>query len=145
VRRAIYRLVDVPAGDHDGMIIAWLWTGAWGVVSHESALFLHDLSDALPAKVHLTVPPPWKRRRLRVPRGITLHFAVVTDQERAWVGALPVTTVRRTLGDCLSAHVSVELLAQASAQAAARGLIRADEAIPATSLTLWRSRVGSSS
>src|SRR6187431_1886442 len=49
VRRGIYRLVHFPAGEHEELVIAWLWSERAGVVSHQSALALHGLSDALPA------------------------------------------------------------------------------------------------
>src|SRR6185312_13920789 len=56
VRRGIYRLVHFPAGEHEDLVVAWLWSELAGVVSHQSALALHGLSDALPAHIHLTLP-----------------------------------------------------------------------------------------
>ena len=32
-----------------------------GVFSHDTALALHELSDALPARAHLTLPASWRR------------------------------------------------------------------------------------
>src|SRR5687767_5773912 len=48
VQRGIYRLVHFPAADHEELVAAWLWSERAGVVSHQSALALHDLSDILP-------------------------------------------------------------------------------------------------
>lgn len=67
VRRGIYRLVHFPAGRHEELVVAWLWTERAGIFSHQTALALHGLSDALPAKVHLTLPSEWRARRLRIP------------------------------------------------------------------------------
>ncbi len=86
VRRGIYRLVHFPASEHEDLVVLWLWAEQAGVFSHETALALHDLSDALPGKVHLTVPASWRRRRLRVPAGLVLHFADVGDVDRASFG-----------------------------------------------------------
>ena len=123
VRWGIYRLVHFPPGEHEDLTVVWLWSGQNGVFSHETALGLHDLSDALPAKVHLTLPEAWRRRRLRVPKGVVLHFANVPKAGRAWVGPIPVTTPVQTLMDCKQAHVAPELVAQALRQARARGLV----------------------
>ncbi len=128
-RRGIYRLVHFPASDHEDLVVAWLWSEQAGVFSHETALALHDLSDVLPAKIHLTLPAAWRRRRLRVPSGLMLHFADVSDPDRTSFGAVPVTAPLRTLSDCIEANVAPGLVRQAILQARRRGLIRAaDEA-----------------
>lgn len=126
VRRGIYRVVHYPAGEHEELAELWLWSKQAGVFSHETALSLHGLSDVLPKRVHLTAPASWHRRRLRIPRGLVMHFAEVRPEERAWVGAVPVTDPGRTLLDCAQAHLSPDLLAQAVQQAGARGLVSAD-------------------
>jgi len=46
---------------------AWLWSEQAGVISHQTALSLHGLSDVLPAQAHLTLPAAWSKRRFRVP------------------------------------------------------------------------------
>ena len=52
-RRGVYRLVHFPAGDHEELVVLWLWSDKYGVFSHQTALALHGLSDVLPAKAHL--------------------------------------------------------------------------------------------
>jgi predicted transcriptional regulator of viral defense system len=123
VRRGVYRLCQFPEGDHEDLVVVWLWSDRQGVFSHETALFLHDLSDVLPARVHVTLPSSWVGRRLRVPRGVMVSFADVPDQERSWVGHLPVTAPGRTLGDSVKAAVSPEIVDQALSQARKRGLV----------------------
>lgn len=123
LQRGIYRLVHFPAGEHDELLAAWLWSEQAGVISHQTALALHGLSDVLPAHLHLTLPDAWRRRRFRVPRGIVLHHADVPADDRSWVGAVPVTTPRRTLNDCARDGISPELLKQATLQALRRGLV----------------------
>jgi len=110
-------------------VVLWLWSEQEGVFSHETALALHDLSDILPSRVHLTLPASWRRRRLRVPRGLVLHFADIGERDRSSFDAVPVTAPRRTLEDCIEAHVEPRLVGQAIPQARRRGLISAtDEA-----------------
>src|SRR5262245_29846537 len=85
-RRGIYRLVHFPAGEHEELVTAWLWSGRAGVISHQTALALHGLSDALAAHVHLTLPSAWRRRRFRVPADVVLHHADVPQEDRTWFG-----------------------------------------------------------
>jgi predicted transcriptional regulator of viral defense system len=134
-RRGIYRLVHFPAGDHEELTVVWLWSERAGVFSHQTALALHGLSDALPAQVHLTLPAQWRRRRFRTPQGVVLHHADVPAEDRTWFGAVPITSPRRTLSDCAREFVSPELLRQAAHQALSRGLlIKSDLSDVATAL-----------
>ncbi|MCC6463719.1 MAG: type IV toxin-antitoxin system AbiEi family antitoxin domain-containing protein [Planctomycetes bacterium] len=128
-RRGIYRVVHFPAGEHEDLIEIWLWSGLAGVFSHETALALQDLSDALPGRIHLTLPASWQRRRLRVPRGVVLHFADVARADQTWVDAIPVTGPRRTIADCIVADVQPDLVRQALQQAGGNGSISREEAM----------------
>lgn len=123
VRRGIYRLTHFPPGEHEELVAAWLWADTEGVFSHQTALSLHALSDVLPAQIHMTLPTKWQARRLRVPKGLTLHFADVPSRQRAWAGPVPVTAVPRTLMDCAEAGITPDLLRQAARQALSRGLV----------------------
>ena len=127
VRRGIYRLVHFPAGEHEELVAAWLWSEQAGVVSHQSALALHGLSDVLPAQIHLTLPEAWRRRRFRLPAGVVLHHADVPPDDRSWFGAVPTTHPRRSLNDCAKSGLSPELLRQAAQQALRRGLVTRNE------------------
>lgn len=127
VRRGIYKLVHFPPGEHEELVTAWLWSELAGVVSHQTALALHGLSDALPTNVHLTLPSAWRRRRFRVPVDVVLHHADVPPEDRGWFGAAPTTNPRRTLNDCARDGLSPELLRQAAQQAIRRGLVTTSE------------------
>lgn len=131
VARGIYRLVQFPPGDHEDLIVAWLWSGGQGTFSHETALSLHDLSDALPSRKHLTVPLRWKRRRVEAPPAVQLHLADLPPEAKGWRGAVPVTVALRTVIDCLDDHVDPTLVAQACAQGLTRGLFERDELVTA--------------
>ncbi len=123
VQRGIYRFVEFPAGNHEELVVAWLWSQQIGVVSHQSALALHELSDVLPGRIHLTLPVKWRTRRLAVPRGVQLHHGHLPAKDRTWFGAVPTTTAARTLEDCARDDLSPELLRQAAQQALRRGLV----------------------
>ena len=123
MRRGIYRLVHFPAGEHEELVTAWLWSELAGVVSLQTALALHGLSDVLPPHVHLTLPRNWRSRRLRVPTGVVLHHSDVPTDDRAWFGAVPATNPRRSLNDCARQGMSPELLRLAAQQALRRGLV----------------------
>jgi predicted transcriptional regulator of viral defense system len=123
VRRGIYRLTHFPLGEHEELVIYWLWSAQQGVYSGETALSLHELSDVLPTKLELTLPASWQKRRLRVPDGLVLHFADIQDRERAWMGSVPITNPKRTIEDCIVADVQPDLVDQAIEQAKDRGLI----------------------
>jgi predicted transcriptional regulator of viral defense system len=123
VRRGIYRLVHFPIAEQDELIEIWLWSEGQGVFSHQTALALEDLSDVLPARIHMTVPRAWKSRRLRVPKKVVLEHADIPNADRTWIGSIPVTSPTRTLIDCANAHVSPDLLEQAVEHARRRGLV----------------------
>lgn len=122
-RRGIYRLIHFPAGEHDELVIAWLWSERAGVISHQTALTLHELSDVLPVHVHLTLPSAWRLRRFRVPADVVLHHTDIPPEDRTWFGPVPTTSPRRSLNDSAREGLSPELLRQAAQQALRRGLV----------------------
>lgn len=127
LRRGIYGLVHFPADEQRELVEVWLWSAQLGVFSHETALALLELSDVLPASLHLTLPLSWKPRRLRVPAGVVRHHADVPAAERSWIGVVPITAPARTLNDCAAAGLSPELLQQGAQQALRRGLAARSE------------------
>ncbi len=127
VQRGIYRIVHFPAAEHEDLAAVWLWSRHVGVFSHQTALALHDLSGVLPSQVHLTLPAPWKKRRVRVPDGVALHYGDVIERERRWFGPVPATAPLRTLEDCAAEHLPPDLLRGAALDALDRGLVARDE------------------
>jgi predicted transcriptional regulator of viral defense system len=121
--RGVYRLAHFPSGEQDELIELWLWSEEVGVFSHETALALHQLSDALPSRVHITVPHSWVQRSA-IPSLVMLHRGNVPESDRTWIDHVPVTTVGRTLRDASDAGVDPDLNAQAIAEGTARKLLR---------------------
>lgn len=128
VLRGVFRLHPYPHGEHDELVAIGLWAGDDARFSHETVLALHQLSDALPARVHVTVPASWRRRRIKAPKLVVLHYRDASPKEIDWYGALRITTVHVTIQDCIDGHVDPILVRQAIAQARQRGLITADDA-----------------
>lgn len=128
VHRGIYRLTRFPPTEHEELVVLWLWSNREGVFSHETSLALHDLSDALPARVHMTLPESWRARRVRVPDGLVLHYEDLPDASRDWFDLVPVTTPKQVLTECIEARISPELTGQAIRQARQRGLISSKDA-----------------
>ncbi len=122
VRHGIYRLAHFPPGDHEDLVAIWLWSDRQGVFGYETALALHNLSDALPSKIHLILPLSWKTRRFRFPSGVMAHYDDVQQSERSWFGPVPVTSPARSVNDCAAGRVPPELVDQAIRQGIARGL-----------------------
>src|SRR5919108_6149507 len=72
VDHGIFRLKNFPSASHEDLIRWWLWTRKKGTISHETAVAVYDLGDILPATVHLTVPPDFRKKS---PKGVGLHKA----------------------------------------------------------------------
>jgi predicted transcriptional regulator of viral defense system len=119
IRRSIYRLAPFPRSPHEDLFVAWLEMGLDSVISHDSALALYELSDMLPAAIHVTVPSTASRRH----PGLRLHTNQISPQEITHYDALPVTTVARTIADVALAGLADELVEQAVQEAVHNGLV----------------------
>lgn len=119
IAHGIYRLRRFPASPYEDLFVALLRTGPRSVISHESALGVYDLTDALPTQVHVTVPRTASRRR----EGIRLHTKAISASEITSRDGLSVTTVPRTIADVAAAGVAEEFVIQAVHQAIDRGLV----------------------
>lgn len=133
VQRGIYRVTRFPesARAHEDLVVLWLWSGSEGVFSHETALRLHGLSDALPSKIHLTLPAAWRDRQLAPPPGTRLSFAEVPAADRGFIGAIPVTRPARTINDVATASGDAIVVEASVRQAIQRGLAAPGELLPA--------------
>ncbi|WP_437619975.1 DUF4365 domain-containing protein [Sorangium sp. So ce1151] len=120
----VFRLVQFPPSEHEDLVLLWLQTEKQGVFSHDTALALHQLSDILPSRRHVTVPSGWElSSNARLDRGTVLHHAEVGPSEVAWMSPIPLTKALRTIRDCIEKGVSPEIIEQAISEALARGMI----------------------
>lgn len=127
VGHGLFRLDRYPEGENEDLVRLYLWSRdregePQAVVSHETALRLHGLSDLMPDKVHLSVP---KGFRKRPPRGVVLHKADLSEADAEdWNGFRVTTPLRTVLDVAGSREVSPEHLESAVREAVARGLAR---------------------
>ncbi len=118
VAQGIYRLRRFPAQRFEDVIVACLWVGEDAAASHDTALAVYELTDAMPAVIHITTP-----RRFRGQRpGVTVHTAPLSERERTERTGVPVTTAERTIIDLLQTS-GPDLAALAAEQALERGLV----------------------
>ncbi len=117
----VYRVPALPHDRYDEFILARLWAAGRGVISHDSALVVHELCDINPGHVHLTIPTRYRISRAGAHRYV-IHHADLTDVEITHVDAVTATTVTRTLHDTIHT-VAAYLVRQAIDTARQRGAI----------------------
>jgi predicted transcriptional regulator of viral defense system len=133
VEHGLYRLPTVPPAEHDDLIRLTLWSRnqqdePQAVISHESALVLHELTELLPSRIHLTVPRLFRKP---APKGCVLHKAPLAPEDIEGRAGYRLTTPLRTLLDAAAGGVSSEQLAKAVKDAIARGLVRRTKLVAA--------------
>jgi predicted transcriptional regulator of viral defense system len=130
--RGIYRLARFPQSAEEQLVIYSLWSRnrqgkSQGVYSHQTALSIHELSDINPTKLHMTVPPTF-RRSARVPAILVLHHTALDSKDVEQRQGFRVTRPLRTIIDLAATElVSRDIIAQALAEGRNRGLITASE------------------
>jgi predicted transcriptional regulator of viral defense system len=126
--RGIYRLTNFPVSERPDLMLWYLWSQnrqevPQGTYSHDTALSLHELSDVMPSKLHMTVPRGF-RRSSKIPEILILHPANLDNIEVQEMHGVRVTRALRTIIDLLhSGHVDRSQLKLAVDEAIRRGLI----------------------
>ena len=124
VARGVYRFKVIPHTGREHLMEAVLWPRRTrGVLSHDTALELHDLCDINPAKVHITVPRAYRINR-EIPPTYTIHHRDLADPDWTLVEGIPAVTPARSIEDAIDTHVDPKLIDQAIDTAQRRGLIR---------------------
>jgi len=129
-RRGVYRLARYPRDENAQLILWALWSSdrrgnPKGVYSHLTALRIHDLSDAMPVHLEMTVPPTF-RRRTPIPAVLVLHRGTLSESDIMHRPGYAVTTPLRSVLDLVSSgSISRDIVRQAIREARQRGLITA--------------------
>ncbi len=122
----LYRVPAVAAAGLDQYMEATLWPRGGGVLSHDTALDLHELCDVNPAKIHVTV-----RRDLRITRAIPavyrLYYRDLDQREVTRHEGIPIVTPARAIADGIETHLGAHLIKQAIETARRRGAITKDQ------------------
>lgn len=129
----IYRLRDFPDQSQEELIILTLRSRTragepQAVVSHETALAIHELSDANPAKIHLTIPPGFRKH---MPPSVVLHYGNLEKHDWEDRGGYRVTTPLRTIVDIAASPVSWPFLESAVRDALQAGMVRKKQLLAA--------------
>ncbi|HMJ03895.1 MAG TPA: hypothetical protein VK506_13210, partial [Conexibacter sp.] len=118
IDRALFRLPEWIPGPHDELIRRTLWSGKRAVVSHETALAVHEIGELESPRVHLTVPPSFRRRD----PALVLHHQALPPDDIVEHPGYRVTTVARSLID-VAPGIDEDQLARAIAEAREAGLL----------------------
>ena len=126
VERGVFRFRHFPPAERGDLIRWTLWSRNQKdqpqmVVSHETALAVHELSDVMPAKLHFTVPIGFRKK---TPKAIVIHKADLKETAIEKREGYSVTTPLRTLIDVAEGNLSEEEMAKALRDAIDKGLIQ---------------------
>jgi hypothetical protein len=117
LHRGVYAVGHRPVTWHSRCLAAVLSCGPNAVASHRSAAWIWGLIRYRPDSFDVTVPV--RRRHAR--SDLRLHYARLTDEDRAIREGIPVTAVPRTLLD-LAAILTAERLDRALERSEELGL-----------------------
>lgn len=126
IDRGVFRLAQFPNSPDEDYVRWSLWSRdrdgqPQAVISHESALSIHDLSDIMPSKIHLTVPPGFRKK---APKGCVIHRGGISDDEKEQREGFFVTNPLRTIIDSAESNCSIDYLEQAIQEACDKGIIQ---------------------
>jgi predicted transcriptional regulator of viral defense system len=132
--RGLYRIKTVPASSHryGQMMHYQLWSRnradkPLGIYSHETALALFELSDVMPAKLHMSVPQSF-RKWAKTPAVLKLYFDDIDPADVMNVEGILVTKPLRTILDLIrTGETSAEFIEQAIWEAMERGMVTLKE------------------
>jgi predicted transcriptional regulator of viral defense system len=119
IDRGVFRLAEWIPDLHDDLARWTLWSRGRGVVSHETALSVHEIGEFESPQVHLTVPRGFTSRD----DAVRLHFADLPAADIVDRPGFRVTTPLRSLVDVAASGVDEDQLARAISQATTRGLV----------------------
>lgn len=122
-----YRLPEIPLSEHDDLVRLSFWSRdqndkPQAVASHQTALAVHELSDLMPTKIHLTVPITFRKAPKK---GTEVHRGQLDSDDVEEREGFSVTTPQRTILDVAAdKSLASEHLKKALSEALARGLVR---------------------
>ncbi len=121
VGHGIYRFPQLPTESLDSYMLAVLWARGIGVISHDTALDLHELCEINPDRIHLTVPG--RRPRRAGGDGYVVHHGVLAPDEITRHEGIPIVKPAVAIRQAIASGVRSGLLHTAIETARGRGLI----------------------
>jgi predicted transcriptional regulator of viral defense system len=127
VSRGVYRFTRFPVSPLGHYMEAVLWPqvrrpDVVGVLSHQTALSIHELSEINPSRIHLTLPTNVRLRR-EVPKAFVIHYADLASDDVERVEGVPVTTPERSIRDAHASSLGNDIVAQAIADGRRSGAL----------------------
>ncbi|MGH3830567.1 MAG: hypothetical protein ACRDRS_08990 [Pseudonocardiaceae bacterium] len=96
-----------------------LWSRGRAVVSHTSALAVHDLGIANPAEIHLTVPSSFRQKG----SAVVLHRCELADDDVEQHEGFRVTTPLRAAVETAASGADQDVIDSAVAELLSRGVV----------------------
>lgn len=122
VAYGLYRFPELPATGRDEYMKAVLAVAdPNAVLSHDTALLVHDLCDINPDAVHVSMPRASRVRRT-LP-GVVIHRDNLEAVDRDWWEGIPTVTAATAIRQGIQTGVPHFLLTQAIDTARQRGLV----------------------
>lgn len=126
IDRGIFRLRHFPPGEHEDLIRWSLWSRnrhgeTQATVSHDTAADLYGFGDMMPAKIHLTVPPGFRKP---APEACVLHIAQLPTEDIVARGGFQITTPHRTVIDLANSPLAEDHFAKVFRDALHSGRVR---------------------
>jgi predicted transcriptional regulator of viral defense system len=119
VDRGLFRLAEWVPGVHDDLARWTLWSLGRGVISHESALAVHDIGEFESSRVHITAPPPFRMRD----DAVIIHIANLSPTDIQDRTGFRVTTPTRSIIDMAAQSPDEDQLARAIDDGVRAGLV----------------------
>jgi hypothetical protein len=141
VERGVYRFReydDLPDEDTDPLVRWSLWSRGEGVVSHSTALAVHDLGIANPELIHLTVPPGFRRKDTSV----VLHRATLPPDEVEVHQGFRVTSPVRAVVESAADWIDQDVLDSAVIDLLNRGMASRARLLSAAAAVGARAELG---
>lgn len=117
--RAVYRF-DTPA-EHESIVDSALLAGPEAVVSHVTALWLHDLTDLIAQADEFTLPRSHRSRRPPAPLRFHFPSKPLPDSDITSVLGVRVTTPARSLVDVTGTTGRLDQIERGIGEALDRG------------------------
>lgn len=121
----IYRLIKYPVSEHEEFVRWSLWSRnlldiPQAVVSHDSALSFYEIGDTIPTKMHLTVPPAFRKKSAR---RCALYKKTLPPESVKKYDGFSITTPLQTIIDSAEGNLSMEQLERSIRDAFRKGIL----------------------
>ncbi|MCP4680023.1 MAG: hypothetical protein GY854_31940 [Deltaproteobacteria bacterium] len=121
IGHGIYRFRQIPSTQLDPYMLATLWPAGRGVLSHVTALELHELCDTNPDKIHMTLPPHYRPRR-KGGELYVLHYENLVEDELTWHEGIRIVSPTVAIRQAIHSSVPTHLVRQAIATSRRLGI-----------------------